>query len=760
MVAIPTELKQACRVLAPASVRIGHEQTRRLSFLADAAARNNAVELTLSPFPGDASVGDFATIDFATGGERLFVGGRVAAAAPGAAVVRVTRGPSARPARQPRVEPSAGRLVATFVPEGAGLGSCCQPVLDINQRALRLASHRPFAPGMVLRRLVVVWNRDIVRRCEGVVTQTVPRLGARGDASWECVVMLRAPTQLDGDSDRDEVHEITDAARVRGILWAMCDLSHPVTLRYGGEAVAARLEPVKGSRDALPPMRCTLLGDAPLLAGAVQVESALYGSGYRVYARVRGKVGPVVMLSPAPVVREWHRRAEERLVLRDVDATIAFSHPLTGQRQQRRLEDASVIGVGFRTEEADTTLWMDLPLTDVRLQLGGVAVRAPSATVRSLGKGRCGLKLASLSERESDHLRVELARLAARPIHLSDGDDLDSILRFHESVRLLEPDMQSNLGHALDETRRQWRVAHRHPDGLMRTAMVPWKGGVGATLTLVRAYESSWVLQHSAVASPAVPANPGMLHSLLVRLAIPRADGEYVCGYIDEEAKSQHAVMGAFFSDWSTPEHRGATRFVLYSAPSRTELNKRSFSSKPTRVRKLGRRDELLVENAALRALDPVCARALGLRAGEITLQKTQAQYARVGLERRREAWATFDRGRCSAILLREIASPGLCLSSLLSAGVLLPVRDDAGDDLAALAEVLLTRPLPGNPPYRFLLAPEHADERAIVQSGFRRVAGCTLYAMHRFGLSEYHRYVATRYGFLHGRLRARTEAA
>src|SRR5262249_37278658 len=100
------------------------------------------------------------------------------------------------------------------------------------------------------------------------------------------------------------------------------------------------------------------------------------------------------------------------------------------------------------------------------------------------------------------------------------------------------------------------------------------------------------------------------------------------------------------------------------------------------------------------------------------------------------------------------------CLSSLMSAGVLIPVREDAGDDIAALAEVLLTRPLPGNPPYRFLLAPEQADERAIVDGGFRRVAGCTLYAMHRFGLQEYHRYVATRYGFLHGRLRARTEAA
>lgn len=727
-----------------------------MTFLVEVSTRRGAVELTLAPLGGAVSIGEVATIDFASDDERLFVAGAVVAADEGRAVVRVVRGPSPRPSRHARVEPAAGRLVATFVPEGAGIGSCCQPVLDINQRALRLQSARPFTPGTVLRRLGVVFNHEIVRRAEGVVKQTTPRLGAHGEASWECAVTLRAPTQLDGDGDADEVHEITDAARVRAILWAMCDLSHLVTLRFGEGAVAARLEPVKGSREAMPPMRCTLLGEAPLFAGAVQVESALYGSGYRFYARVRGKVGPVVMLSPAPVVREWHRRAEERLVLRGLDASVAFRHPITGARHHRALDDASVVGVGFRTEEADGALWPGLPLSDVRLSLGGVTVRAPSATVRTLGKARCGLQLGSLSDREADHLRVELAKVAARPIELSDGDDLDSILRFHESVRLLEADMQSNLEHTLDETRRQWRVAHRHPDGLMRTALVRWKGGVGATLTLVRAYEASWVLQHSAVASPAVPANPGMLHSLLVRLAIPRADGEYVCGYIDEEAKSQHAVMGAFFSDWSTPEHRGATRFVLYSAPSRTPSSARTR----TRARKLGRGDEALVENAAHRVMDPVCARALGLRAGEVTLPKTAAQYARLGLVRRREAWGTFDRGRCSAILLRELASPGLCLSSIMSAGLLLPVRDDADEDIAALAEVLATRPLPGDPPYRFLLAPDGADEHAIVHAGFRRVAGCTLYAMHRFGLQEYHRYVATRYGFLHGRLRARTEAA
>jgi hypothetical protein len=129
-------------------------------------------------------------------------------------------------------------------------------------------------------------------------------------------------------------------------------------------------------------------------------------------------------------------------------------------------------------------------------------------------------------------------------------------------------------------------------------------------------------------------------------------------------------------------------------------------------------------------------------------------------MTRSREAWAAVRDNRCRAVLVREIASPGLCLSSLLSAGMLLPITDDAIEDEVALCQHFLSAPLPGNPPFRFMLLPDGCRDTALLATGFRRIAGCTLYAMHRFGLQEYHRYVASKYGFLHGRLRARTTEA
>jgi hypothetical protein len=741
------------------SLRASAAGPRLLTFFGDLAQRRERPLLTLAPTGGEPlPLGTHVALDFELDGVAWAAAARVDEASADRLRLEVRRGPEPRPPRRPRARPPVGRMVALFVPEGAGLGRCAQPVLDVSLRGLRLQSSFPFAPGTILRELALLHRQALVRRCEGVVLSAAETIDARGRHSWECGVRLRAPTRLPADDGAAQVYEISEPARVRGILWALCDLSHAVTLRAGTQLLRGHFEPVKGTRDALPSMRCTLVGDdAPALHGALQLECALYGSGYRFYARLAGKVGPVLMLHPAPVLREWHRRDEERLVLAPGDARFEFVHPVTGAAAARDVEDATVGGVGLRRRDDDELLWPGLPLERARLVLPGappLVIRPDEATVRTLSEARVGIRFGGLSEQKSDRLRVELARLGGKPIELSDGENLDEIVRFHDSVHLLEPDMARNLDVARDLTRYEWRLAHQHPDGLMRTALVRWKGRVGATLTLVRGYETGWVLQHSAVASPAVPANPGMLHSLLVRLCIPRPDGEYVCGYIDEEARSQHAVMDAFFHEWSTPEHRGATRFALFSAESRRHLGRAA----PGGARKLRRAEEPLVEHAALRALDPLCARALGLRPGEIALPSTRAAFARAGLVREREAWGRFVHGRCRALLLRELASPGLCLSSLLSAGLLLPL--DARDleaDLAPLVDVLLSEPLPGNPPHRFLLAPDGVDERALGNLGLRRLAGCTLYAMHRYGLQEYHRYVASKYGFLHGRLRART---
>ena len=134
----------------------------------------------------------------------------------------------------------------------------------------------------------------------------------------------------------------------------------------------------------------------------------------------------------------------------------------------------------------------------------------------------------------------------------------------------------------------------------------------------------------STAPSPPAPCRPapGQLHGILMRLAAHRRDGEYIAGAIDASAGRCTAWSSSFFSQ-SAPAHRGAMRLTLYAAPAEP-LPARDDGA----VRRLRGRDEALVEHVGARQLDPVCARALSLRAGEIELPQTRAAYAKVGMER------------------------------------------------------------------------------------------------------------------------------
>jgi hypothetical protein len=214
-------------------------------------------------------------------------------------------------------------------------------------------------------------------------------------------------------------------------------------------------------------------------------------------------------------------------------------------------------------------------------------------------------------------------------------------------------------------------------------------------------------------------------------------------------------MVDAFFAK-SAPAHRGATRFTIYGAPAAPPGAGRDGRVK---IRRLRGADEILVENAAQRQLDPVCARALGLRAGELELPRTRAAYRRIGVERDRRAFGVFAGDACVAILLAERASPGLCLSGLLSAAMLLPVlpeRDADGSKRRALARLVRAAEVPGAPPHRFLFLPSGADPAPLLAEGFRTIGECTFFALHRLGIVDYQRYVANKYGLLQARLRGR----
>jgi hypothetical protein len=755
-------------------LRVGSKEARRHTFLVGVTRKSRNLVLALGPVPSCPAGPTRAVVDFSDGGGNEFwLAGLMTPAGDGGAELLVESEPAKRPSRSVRLKPAADVAFAICVVEVEGGGRQCYPILDIGVRGFRVETSAPLALETVLGDLIVLYRREILRSGEGVVTSCSPALYPDGRLVYECGVRFRSAgrTRMDpvmsgrGDrndrndrSERNDRVEIDDITRVRAILWALCDLGYEVAVSGPTGVVKGRmLQQGAIDRTRVPELRCRVK-DAdrlPMRSGAVTVECSLFGSGYRFYARITDRKGDILTLSPSPKLREWHRRSEERTPLGPQSgALVSYRHALTGARRVHPLIDLSSHGFSFPPGLSDEELWPGLPLKEVRIQLGALAFKAPEVAIRSVSPSRVSAEMRALPDREADLMREQLIEHGPESVRFHDGRQFDELVAFHRSMNLLERDMEANLAATFAETRRTWRLAHDRAARLMRTAIVPWRGGIGATLTSVRAYERTWVFQHSAVASGAVPAGAGQLHGILMRLAAHRRDGEYIAGAIDASAKTMHGLVSSFFSQ-SAPAHRGAMRLTLYAAPARPESARDDASV----VRQLRGRDESLVEHVGARQLDPVCARALSLRAGEIELPQTRAAYAKVGMERRREAFGAFAGDQCVAVLLQEIASPGLCLSGLMSASFLLPVlqgADPDGTKQLALCDLARAARVPGDPPNRFLFVPENTDHGPVLSAGFRPIGQCTYFALHRLGIVEYQRYIADKYGLLQARLRRR----
>ena len=199
-------------------------------------------------------------------------------------------------------------------------------------------------------------------------------------------------------------------------------------------------------------------------------------------------------------------------------------------------------------------------------------------------------------------------------------------------------------------------------------------------------------------------------------------------------------------------------RLTLYAAPAGPD---------PPRddgvVRRLRGREEILVEHVGARQLDPgLRARARPARGRDRVAPDARRLRQAGRSSATRDAFGAFSGDQCVAVLLRETASPGLCLSGLMSAprsccrSCRAPIRTAPSSCALCDARAGDAR-CPAIPPNRFLFVRPAPTTAPCSPPGWRPIGECTYFALHRLGIVEYQRYIADKYGLLQARLHRRT---
>ncbi|QDE87479.1 hypothetical protein BHS06_00145 [Myxococcus xanthus] len=399
-------------------------------------------------------------------------------------------------------------------------------------------------------------------------------------------------------------------------------------------------------------------------------------------SEAREESGLVLMPVPRELVRyrhRWLRRAPPSRA-----CTLSFDHPLWPQVHVRRqVLDLSYEGIAFLTEPGEDLLYPGLrqPVLEVVTEgMAPVRLRAEVRNISSTAAGRrCGMSVRPLDAAGAQAWRA-LVEAQMHPATQVEGDWGDATWKLFdgsgyfrlpgkspEDFEDAHPSFDATLARLEGRTRLGYRVVH--PEGQ----------SVGATLSVVKPYEGSWMahqLARQPVKGSRTSAREALRDIYLRGYEPTQVDPEVKWFFAFCEARVRWVRFTKFdFATWY--EHTGQTCLVPFQlmeaevdgaweipagieVGTPTEAERAAFFQQVERTRPLAYRE----------ALDLVPER--------FDLKRAKERWGEAGMGRERELVVARHEGKPVVLAVFETAQPGLNLFNVLDGVRLVPLVDDA----------------------------------------------------------------------------------
>ena len=354
-----------------------------------------------------------------------------------------------------------------------------------------------------------------------------------------------------------------------------------------------------------------------------------------------------------------------------------------------------------------------------------------------------------------------LATLAHPHVRQHEGDDFATLHATYLKAGLFGPHMSRNLAPLIEQTKGVWRRLHTQASDVARTFVHGADGTTDAAVTIMRAWEHAWVLQHFVDTSPELAGATGKLQHAYLDHLVPRPDGRYLVFFVKTDNRIMNAYLRRFFASTGTPDAVTRSTVELWTRPGESPAfgGERAGVEAAVAVTPCLPADEVLVARAAQRCFGSYGAAALSMAPGELHLPDTQQRFARAGLARDRDCSIIRSGDDPVYAVVEERATQGMNLTWMLNASWILPVHrelDPDGSAFDAALRSIVERPAQSATGDRFLNLPEGLDQERLQSWGFTREATLFLYVLTRAGLHRFFHYAAHRYGELDARTESR----
>ncbi|MEM7449368.1 MAG: hypothetical protein AAF355_14135 [Myxococcota bacterium] len=654
---------------------------------------------------------------------------------------------------RPHRKHETGEPLMMVVPAGLdGIEVQVFPILGLSAEECTIDSTKAVPPGTVLDPVEILSDLYVIRRASAVVTQVTPWRSAHGTRRFHCRLKLH-PADLQKGCLHDVLSDPPSIQRV---------LRLSALRRAGGwlDAPSLGRSPAVLTELTDNSLAVELAGslgfsgqETSVISTRVRFGIELFAISYDMDVRLLNRTQDRLELSLPLVLRRRRRRRENRTQIPEDEAvSVRFRHPVDREAYTRQVVDISYGGICILADTEKDLAWEGLPLRDLSVTWRNGVVEVGEAHIVAVDERPDG--------KVYFHARFEFPRISEQPdlvdlvatlghpmLEVTKGEDFSGMLDLYTRSGIYHDYMVPNLEPVLEEASENWLRVRDHGSDLVRTLVHrDVDRSIDATVTILRSWEYTWLLQHFGAVSSNGFRWSGELQLATLNFLVGRRDFRFAFFWVEAKNRSMNALYERFFELTGTAEAIERSEVQLWALPAgAARRDPKEFEGV---VRPLLAEDESLVAHGAERAFGPMTAASLSIVPDEMGLPDTSLRYGNAGLKRDRTCFV-FDDGRGPrAALLSEYLSPGLNLTWKLNATWLTPVFEDlTGSDLTQALDFIASRPRASDSVDTFALVPTTTDQEVLRALGWEQRMHVYTYIMNRAGVLRYSQYVADRYG-------------
>ncbi|UCB48813.1 MAG: PilZ domain-containing protein [Deltaproteobacteria bacterium] len=365
--------------------------------------------------------------------------------------------------------------------------------------------------------------------------------------------------------------------------------------------------------------------------------------------------------------------------------TVTFDHPFSQERFQLEVRDVSTSGFSVYETSDESVLIPGIILPGLSINFASELKLNCTAQViyredKKTDGIHCGLAILDMDINAYSLLTHIVTKALDPHAHLSDAVDMDALWEFFFESGFIYPTKYRLMQSHREEFKETYRKLYQENPRIAKHFTYEQKGKIYGHISMVRAYQRSWMIHHYAARSmqkrrTGFMVLKQMMHYLNDMCRLPSAKMDYVICYFRPENKFPKLVFGGFAR--ALNNKRGCSTDLFAYLPY-TTLSLGTELPKGWSLKECSEQDLWELRRFYAHYSGGLLLDALGIDQEESGEGRLDFVYGSMGFYRKWKAYSLSRQGELGAVLIVDQSDLGLNFSELLNGIKILVTRPEA----------------------------------------------------------------------------------